>query len=53
MCLSKIPDLYAFILQNSDVYTIDDKLAKIMYKSNIINDKNRLLFNIIYREATP
>jgi hypothetical protein len=52
MCLSKINDLYAFILQNSDVYTIDDKLANMMYKSNITNEQNRLLFNIIYREST-
>ena len=52
MCLSKIHDLYAFILQNSDVYTIDDKLANMMYKSNITNEQNRLLFNIIYREST-
>ena len=52
MCLSKIQDLYAFILQNSDVYTIDDKLTNMMYKSNITNEQNRLLFNIIYREST-
>ena len=52
MCLSKISDLYAFILQHSDVYTIDDKLGKMMYKSNILNEQNRLLFNIIYRESS-
>ena len=50
MCISKITDLYAFFLENANVYTIDDKLAKIMYKSNIVNNENRLLFNIIYTE---
>lgn len=50
MCLSKIPDLYAFILQHADLYTIDDKLAKMMQKSNIINNQERILFNIIYND---
>ena len=50
MCLSKITDLYAFILQHADLYTIDDKLAKMMQKSNIINNQERILFNIIYND---
>jgi hypothetical protein len=47
MCISKISDLYQFILQNSEIYTIDDKLAKMLYKANIPNNQNRILFNII------
>jgi len=53
MCISKIPDLYAFILQHADIYTIDEKLAKMMNSINITNNQDRLLFNIIYKEPTP
>lgn len=48
MCTSNISDLYAYILNYQDIYTIDTVLSTIMHKSNITNDQNKLLFSIIY-----